>query len=232
MTKFLIPPSEGKSPENSTDILFKNTFFIYKKQVNQILRTLKSVKLADIKKIYDTSPEKAKLIHKQNLNIKKESCSYAIERYTGTVFTHIDWQAFSHSEKEFFNHHFLVFSGLFGMVSPMTLIPNYKLKMNVLSLHKLWNPILTKTLNKEDVIFDLLPQIHKKAYTQNDNCTNIDFIIHKNGNKIHAGHRGKVVKGKFIRFICKNQLTKFEDFTRFEIDGFKWDGKVFLKMSN
>ena len=118
------------------------------------------------------------------------------------------------------------------MVSPMTLIPNYKLKMNVLSLHKLWNPILTKTLNKEDVIFDLLPQIHKKAYTHNDNCTKIDFIIHKNGNKIHAGHRGKVVKGKFIRFICKNQLTKFEDFTHFEIDGFKWDGKVFLKMSN
>ena len=70
--------------------------------MNQILRTLKSIKLADFKKIYNTSTEKAKLIHKQNLNIKKEFCSYAIERYTGTVFTHIDWQSFSHSEKEFF----------------------------------------------------------------------------------------------------------------------------------
>jgi transposase len=58
---------------------------------------------------------------------------------------------------------------------------------------------------------------------------NIDFVLHKNGKKIHTGHLGKVVKGKFIHFVCKNQLTHFEDFIKFEYDGFKWNGEVFLK---
>jgi uncharacterized protein len=227
--KFLIPPSEGKSILNTTDVLFKDSDFIYKKQVNQIIKTLKLIKEIDFKKVYGVMGEKAKLIHNQNLVIKKSKCTSAINRYSGTVFSNIDYQSFNEYQKEFFNNHFLIFSGLFGMLSPMTLIPNYKLKMNVFQLHKLWNPLLTTELNKEDIIFDLLPQIHKKAYTPNRNCKNIDFVLHKKGKKIHAGHFGKVVKGKFIHFVCKNQLTHFEDFIKFEYDGFKWDGEVFLK---
>ena len=45
--------------------------------------------------------------------------------------------------------HIYIFSGLFGMLSPKTPIPDYKLKMNVLSLQHHWNPILTEELNKE-----------------------------------------------------------------------------------
>ena len=44
-----------------------------------------------------------------------------------------------------------------------------------------------------------------------------------------AGHFGKMIKGKFIRFVCKNQLNNFEDFIQFEEDGFKWDRNVFMK---
>ena len=132
-------------------------------------------------------------------------------------------------QKEFFDRHFLIFSGLFGSVSPMTLIPNYKLKMNVLQLYKFWNPTLTEELKKENLVVDLLPQIHKKAYTQSENCINIDFSVVKDGKKVAAGHNGKMVKGQFIQFVCRNMITKFEDMIKFEFDGFKWDGKIFLK---
>jgi len=226
--KFLIPPSEGKSTKNLTNIHFKDTNFVYQKQVNQILRKLKDVEKKDLKKIYGTNEEKAKFIHKQNLLIKKLACSPAIERYSGTVFSNIKYESFSGLEKEFFYEHFLIFSGLFGAVKPHTLIPNYKLKMNVLQLYKLWNPVLTKDLKKEDSIFDLLPQIHKKAYNQTENIFNLDFVIINNGKKIPAGHFGKVIKGKFIHFIIKHQIAKLEDLIQFEDDGFKWDGKVFL----
>ena len=229
--KFLIPPSEGKSAENLTDILFKNSDFRFKKQVNQILKKLKSVEDSDFKKIYGVEGDKAKPLHKLNLNVYKGFCSPAINRYSGVVFSNIGFETFNSNEKEFFNEHFLIFSGLFGIVQPMTFIPNYKLKMNVLQLYKLWNPVLTKELSNENSIIDLLPQIHKKAYNQNKNCTNIDFVIFKNGKKMPAGHFGKAVKGKFIRFVCKNQLTSFEDFIQFEEDGFKWDGNVFMKLN-
>jgi len=229
--KFLIPPSEGKSIENSTKILFKTTDYKYTKQVNQVLNNLKSVESSDFKKIYGVEGDKAKLIHEINLKIKNRFCSPAINRYTGVVFSNIGFDSLTNIQKHFFNNHFFIFSGFLGMVRPLELIPNYKLKMNVLKLYKFWNPILTKDLSQEDSIIDLLPQIHKKAYTPNKNCRNIEFIILKNGKKVHAGHFGKAIKGKFIRFICQNQLTHFKELIHFKEDGFKWDGKVFLKES-
>ncbi len=227
--KFLIPPSEGKSTNNLTNIPFKETDFKFKKQVNEIIKKLKNMKSDEIKNIYGLKVEKAQLIHKINLNIKNELCSPAINRYSGVVFTNIQFDTFNQNEKDFFYKNFVIFSGLFGMISPNTLIPNYKLKMNTFQLYNLWKPILSNELIKENSIIDLLPQIHKKAYLQNENCINIDFAIFKNGKKIPAGHFGKAIKGKFIRFICKNQLTKFEDLIQFNDDNFKWDGKVFFK---
>ena len=95
-----------------------------------------------IQKIYGTSLEKSLDLHSQNLNILNSFCSLAIERYSGVVFKNINWGDFNKSDKIFFDKHFFIFSGLFGVVSPMCLIPNYKLKMNVLLLHKFWNSII------------------------------------------------------------------------------------------
>ena len=228
--KFLIPPSEGKSKDNMTNTTFEKTNFKYSKKVDEVIKKLIKIKPKDFKKIYGTNPEKSALIHHQNKIVKKSSCSPAILRYTGTVYSNINWQSFNNEQKEFFDRHFLIFSGLFGSVSPMTLIPNYKLKMNVLQLYKFWNPTLTEELKKENLVVDLLPQIHKKAYTQSENCINIDFSIMKDGKKIAAGHNGKMVKGQFVQFVCRNIITKFEDMVEFEFDGFKWDGKTFVKI--
>ena len=63
------------------------------------------------------------------------------------------------------------------MVTPKTLIPDYKLKMNVLSLQHHWNPVLSEELAEEDKIIDLLPQVHRKAYKANTNVTTVDFLV-------------------------------------------------------
>ena len=199
-----MPPSEGKSPHNTTDIPFIDTNYVYLEQVKQIIKMLNNLKEQDFKKIYCKDIEKAKAIHSKNINVINNKCSPAILRYTGTVYSNIGFDSFSEDEKEFFNQTFFIFSGLLGMVKPLTLIPNYKLKMNVLQLYKFWNPILSKRLYKEDKVFDLLPQIHKKAFNSIDHSINIDFVIYKNRKKVPAGHFGKVVKGKFIQYICKN----------------------------
>ena len=116
------------------------------------------------------------------------------------------------------------------MVTPKTLIPDYKLKMNVLSLQHHWNPILTETLKNEEKIIDLLPQVHRKAYTPNKkNVHFVDFLILNKGKKSAAGHFGKAVKGEFIRYIAENNITEINDSSGFEYEGFKWDGSAFVK---
>ena len=59
------------------------------------------------------------------------------------------WETLNKSSQDFLQDYVYIFSGLFGMLTPMTPIPDYKLKMNVLSLQHHWNPILSEALQEE-----------------------------------------------------------------------------------
>ena len=226
----LIPPSEGKNKIKSSDVLFKNTDFKFEREVNQVVRLLSLLNDEDLKSIYGTSQEKSEAFHRQNQDIFNSHCAKAIERYTGVVYEHLDWDTLNSSSKKYLNKHVRIFSGLFGLLTPDTLIPNYKLKMNVLSLQYHWNPVLTKELEKEDIIFDLLPQVHRKAYKPSKNVAKIDFSLINKGKKTAAGHFGKAVKGKFIRFLCENNIQNIKQFQNFEYEGFHWDKDHFVKI--
>ena len=227
--KYLIPPSEGKSKIKSSGIKFKDTNFVYQQNVKEIVTLLELIDDEDLTPIYGTSQEKSELFHRQNQDVFNSNCAHAIERYTGIVYQNLDWDSFSTQEKDFMDDHFYIFSGLFGMVTPLTLIPNYKLKMNVLSLEHHWKATLTNTLKDEDLVVDLLPQVHRKAYLPQDNVKRIDFVVIKKGKKTSAGHFGKAVKGQLIKYIVQNQITSIDNFDNFDFDGFRWDGEVFIK---
>jgi cytoplasmic iron level regulating protein YaaA (DUF328/UPF0246 family) len=227
--KYLIPPSEGKSKIKSSGIKFQDTNFIYEENVKEIVTLLELIDDEDLTSIYGTSQEKSELFHRQNQDIFNSNCAHAIERYTGIVYQNLDWDSFSNKEKNFMDDHFFIFSGLFGMVTPLTLIPNYKLKMNVLSLEHHWKATLTNTLKDQDLVVDLLPQVHRKAYLPQDNVKRIDFVVIKKGKKTGAGHFGKAVKGQLIKYIVQNEITSIDNFDNFDFDGFRWDGEVFIK---
>jgi hypothetical protein len=227
--KYLIPPSEGKAKIKPQEIVFSDTNFKFDRHVNQVVRLLGLIDDEDLRSVYGTSPEKAMIFHRQNQDIFKSRCALAIERYTGVVYEHIDWHTLDKKAQSFLDEHTLIFSGLFGMVTPKTLIPDYKLKMNVLSLQHHWNPVLTEALAEEDKIIDLLPQVHRKAYKASDNVTTVDFLVINKGKKTAAGHFGKAVKGEFIRYIAQKEITSTDDFGGFEYEGFSWDGQAFVK---
>ena len=230
--KILIPPSEGKAKVKASQTLFCDTKFEFEREVNQVVRLLELIEDEDLRSVYGTSAEKALMFHRQNQDIFNSYCAPAIERYTGVVYEHINWQTLGEDAKKYMENHIFIFSGLFGMLTPLTLIPDYKLKMNVLSLQYHWNPILTEALSKEDLIFDLLPQVYRKAYTPNKNVIKVEFIVENKGKKTSAGHYGKAVKGKFIKFLSENQISDIKDFKGFEYDGFQWDGDHFVKKIN
>ena len=229
--KILIPPSEGKAKiQKPQNILFQDTNFIFEKYVKQVIRLLNLIDNEDLRSIYGTSQQKAEAFHRQNEDIFKSRCDHAIKRYTGVVYEHLDWNSLSSKGKQYMSDYVYIFSGLFGMTTPLTLIPDYKLKMNVLSLQYHWAPIISEVLDKEDIIFDLLPQVYRKAYNPGNNVMQIEFKVEKAGKKTSAGHFGKAVKGKFIKYLADNQIMDIKDFSGFEYDGFKWADDHFVKL--
>ena len=227
--KILIPPSEGKAKVQPSETLFKDTNFKFEKYTQQIVDYLGLIEYEDLTSVYGTSQEKAIMFHRQNQDVFNSKCVSAIERYTGVVYNHIEWRTLSKNAQKYMKKHVMIFSGLFGLLTPDTPIPDYKLKMNVLSLKKLWGPIISEHLKDEELIFDLLPQVHRKAYTPNKNTIQIDFLVKNKGKTSAAGHFGKSVKGEFIRFLAQNQIKKTTQFKDFEYDGFKWNGTCFVK---
>ena len=129
--KILIPPSEGKAKVKPTKILFSNTNFRFEREVNQVVRLLELIDDEDLRSVYGTSAEKALMFHRQNQDVFNSPCSPAIERYTGVVYEHINWSSLSEKAKDYMEKYIYIFSGLFGLLTPKTLIPEYKLKMNV-----------------------------------------------------------------------------------------------------
>ena len=228
--KILIPASEGKSKIiTSSNVKFENTNFMFEDSVRQVVNLLELIDEEDLRSIYGTSQEKSILFHRQNQSIFKEKCVHAITRYTGVVYENIGWDNLSKEGKKYLANYIFIFSGLFGMLKPLTPIPDYKLKMNVLSLQHHWRPVLTEALSEEEFIIDLLPQVHRKAYTPSKNVFKVDFSVIKKGKKSAAGHFGKSVKGQFIKYLAENNIQSVDGFSGFKYDGFEWDGSQFIK---
>ena len=144
------------------------------------------------------------------------------------VYSYIDFKSLNESSKVFSNYNILITSVMLGLVKLNDLIPNYKLKMNVLKLTSFWNPIFTKSLKNEDFILDLLPEVHRKSYSS-DRSIKIDFKFLKDNKSVSAGHNGKAIKGKFLRFIAENKLERLEEILKFDEDGFIWNKNAFVK---
>ena len=228
--KILIPASEGKAKvSSSSEIKFEDTNFVYENEVRQVVNLLELIDEEDLRSIYGTSDEKSILFHRLNQSVFTGKCVSAIERYTGVVYSNIGWLEMSKDAQSYMQKHILIFSGLFGMLRPLTPIPNYKLKMNVLSLQHHWKPVLTKSLENEEFVIDLLPQVHRKAYEPNENTLKVDFLVISKGKRVAAGHFGKAVKGQFIKYLAEKNVTSVDQFEGFHFDGFEWDGTQFIK---
>ncbi|MEC7871415.1 MAG: peroxide stress protein YaaA, partial [Chloroflexota bacterium] len=110
----LTPPSEGKSIQNTVNTKFSETNFVFTEQVKEILMLLKSLNENKIVSTYGTNFEKAKDLHKNNLKVFDKECSMAIERYTGVVFSNLDWKSLDNNAKTYLNKNLRIFSGMFG----------------------------------------------------------------------------------------------------------------------
>ena len=98
--KYLIPPSEGKAKIKGSEVKFKDTNFIYRKNVQEIITLLELIDNEDLTSIYGTSQEKSELFHRQNEDVFNSRCAHAIERYSGVVYKNLEWSTLEDTRKD------------------------------------------------------------------------------------------------------------------------------------
>ncbi len=215
----LIPPSEGKTPGGTHPPLAAPSSPV--KTMIQQLQTYSG----DLEKLLGVKGPALKKACQINTEILSNPTLPAIERYSGVVYKAIDYPSLDAKAKKFFNTHVRIISAIFGLVAPLDLIPDYKLKIDKLGAQAFWRDILTPQV-KDVICFNLLPKAHQKAITLKHSW-NIDFVITKNGKSTRSGHQGKYIKGRFVRWLCQNQITHPDDGEGFKEEGYHWTGTRF-----
>ena len=129
----------------------------------------------------------------------------AIERYTWVMFSAIDFESMSEQWKEAFETTIGIISWMYWLVAPDDYIANYKLPIGTKWLKEFWKETITKQLQWEDIIIDLLPQAHKKvidfAFLKDHWTRVIQCDFYSEWKKL--AHWVKPVKGYRIRTLCE-----------------------------
>lgn len=222
----LLPPSEGKA-DGGTHDPFATHYPQWTKDVRPILRHEKQLEGDALRKFYGAKDDdKATAAHKLNQRALRAPTTMAIERYTGVVYQHIDYPTLK--KKAAAKRRIHITSALFGLIPADTLIPDYKMPINPW-LTRYWKDKNAARLTEAaqgQPILNLLPNSYAKALPL-DNTIHIEFRVA--GGKKSAGHFGKAIKGKFVRFLIENNITSPKDFTAFQEDGYTYNGHHFIQ---
>lgn len=223
----LLPPSEGKSASLGASPSFASACPEYARDVRPVLKRLRGLKGDERIKCYGVSTaEKARAAHALNLAALDAPGMPAIERYTGVVYEHLDYAGLR--DPAYARERLLIVSGLFGLLPAGAPIPDYKLPMSPW-LAKHWRAINSARLAARAdgaLVVSLLPGAHAKALDFAPLIT-IDFKLQ--GGKASAGHFGKAIKGKFVRFLMENKVKDLSGIAKFNEDGYKFNGQHFVQ---
>lgn len=218
----LIPPSEGKFSDGTQQPLKKVS-----KETQRIIGLWKNKSREGWGKVLGVKGRALDRAIEANKNILSSKTLPAIERYCGVVYNAIDYATLDASAKTFFDEHVRIVSAVFGLLSPREQIPDYKCKINNFGADKFWRAI-NKDRLRDVFVVDLLPQAHKKA-VEYSHGSSIEFYFLKDGKKIPAGHHGKRIKGRFVRWLVQQRFVDEKTLKKFHEDRFKWADNGYVK---
>lgn len=222
----LLPPSEGKSAEPG-DGVFRQHQPELVDDAQAVLKYLRGLGKDERGKVYGVKdPQKAAAVHTMNLGVLDAPCLKALERYTGVVYENLEYSTLKPKARA--AKRIAIVSAMFGLIPGGACIPNYKLPITTW-LAKYWRPTNGERLAQMaggKPVLSLLPQSYAKA-VEYDPLVHVDFRIE--GGKKAAGHQGKAIKGRFVRFLVENDVRRVEDFGGFREDGYTFDGTNFVR---
>ncbi|APC10375.1 MULTISPECIES: peroxide stress protein YaaA [Providencia] len=168
-----------------------------------------------------------------------DNARQAILAFKGDVYTGMQAESFSQADFEFAQSHLRILSGLYGVLRPLDLMQPYRLEMGIRlkntrgkDLYEFWGDIITKQLNqalaeqKDQVLVNLASD----EYFKSVNTKKLDgeiikpiFLDEKNGKYKVISFYAKKARGLMSRFIIQNKLTKTDQLSDFNLDGYQFD---------
>ena len=232
----LLPPSEGKAPGGAGDPWRAGTNSFgelddARARAIKALGTAMRGTIATRSKLLGVKGAALAQATATNLALPTSPTMPAIERYTGVLYDALDAASLNRRDRGRLSEQVLVFSGLWGIVSPTDMIPDYKLKMGASlartgRLASFWKPRIDAALEPltgQRTVWNLLPGEHDAAWSGAPRATaviSVRFLddVERSGRRqvITVSHWNKLLKGALVRHVLAHQLTDPDGLAAFD----------------
>jgi cytoplasmic iron level regulating protein YaaA (DUF328/UPF0246 family) len=160
----------------------------------------------------------------------------ALERYSpGVMYKAMDFPSLPTGAQRRLLENGVIFSGLFGLLRPDDLIPNYRLKIDATvpgigRVNAYWKTRLSAPLNealKGRVVWNLLPGAHQDAWSDEGTyleMITVKFYDEKKGKRSSVTHGVKPLRGQLVNYIVSESGEDIEAFAEWQHpEGYRMD---------
>lgn len=209
----------------------------------QLIKTARTLSAPQIKKLMGISDKLADLnatrFHDWQPDFTPENARQALLAFKGDVYTGLQAETFSDADFDFAQQHLRMLSGLYGVLRPLDLMQPYRLEMGIRfenergkDLYQFWGDIITDTLNEalaqqgDEIVVNLASDEYFRAVRPkklNARIIKPVFLDEKNGTFKVISFYAKKARGLMSRYIIEQRLTKPEQLTGFNREGYFFD---------
>ncbi len=236
----LLPPSEGKNPGGNPfapdmfDYRSSSTFNYFsdlnperRKLINVLQSTIEQGD--DLEALFGVKGDNLEEALDNNLTIFKAPLMSALDRYSpGIMYKSMDFAGLPTGAQRRLLENAIIFSGLFGLLRPDDLIPNYKLKIDASlpelgKVSKYWRDYVSPQLNetlKDHVVWNLLPKAHRDAWKDEHTykqMVDVAFYDKVDGGDYKAlTHGVKPLRGQLVNYLVREMVENIEGVMEWE----------------
>lgn len=241
----LLPPSEGKQPGGNPlapdmfDYRSSNTFNYFnglnperRALIDALQAQVRDGEEEELQKLFGVKGDTLQEAVDATGEIYRSPLMAAIDRYNpGVMYAAMQFPELPTGAQRRLLENGVIFSGLFGLLRPDDLIPNYRLKMDA-SVNEIgkvstyWKPVLSPVLNDllaGQVVWNLLPGAHAAAWDDAGTYKRMlsvkFFREDEDGETKAVTHGVKELRGALVHHIVIELPETAEDLDEWEAPG-------------
>jgi uncharacterized protein len=224
--RILFSPSESKDIVSPLPPICKDSF-VFDRFYNDRLEIVNAyndfVMMANDKELAKLFGVNDKVtIERLRNDIFSKGTNYAMLRYDGVAYQYLRYRALEDDPKSYIDKNCLIFSNLFGPISPVCFIPEYKLKqgesvggLKIEAFYReRFSPCVDEFVGDDDVL-DLRAGFYEKFYTLKAPYITVKFL--KDGKVV--SHYAKAYRGLLLAQMAKQDIKTKEEFGALKMEG-------------
>ena len=246
----LLPSAEGKATGGNPlapdmfDYRSSNTFNYFsdlnperRAPIDALQALVKGADEDELYKLFGVKGDTLEEAVQVTKDIYRSPLTAAVDRYgPGVMYSAMDFAGLPTGSQRRLLENGIIFSGLFGLLRPDDLIPNYRLKMDAKvgdlgRASAYWKESLSKTLNElltDQAVWNLLPGAHEAAWDDTETYARMIrlkfYREDDSGERTAVTHGIKELRGSLVANIVNETADSVDSLEDWEApDGYEVD---------